>query len=235
MLKKVSLCEARLQAPIPPPGSGGLSCHTSSMSYAPPSHSQVPRTKDRARSLQTLTHLSINSFPNMSHAWNKPLTMGPPLDLPSLALLTRPPAPTLPPWGALRAARCCRGEQAARNPDPAPAGGKPSRAERTHPNSGPDRAALPRWLVRGGFAPGTRARLRSEGRQPAGRFSQGLLPALAASQENCFNYRGGTLPPSFRRAIPPLWAVLYRPSLRAPSRATRPALRDELIITEKGN
>lgn len=60
-----------------------------------PPHSQVPCTKGRALSLQTLTHFSINGFLNATHAWNKPLTTGPPPDLPSPALLIRPPAPAV--------------------------------------------------------------------------------------------------------------------------------------------
>lgn len=72
-----------------------------------PPHSQVPRAKGRALSLQTLTHFSINGFLNATHAWNKPLTTGPPPDLLSPALLIHPPAPALLSRDAPRAAHCC--------------------------------------------------------------------------------------------------------------------------------
>lgn len=129
-----------MQAPVPPLGYGGHPCHTESMSHPP--NSQVPCTKDRAPSLQTLTHFSVNGFPNASHAWNKPLTTGPPPDLPSPALLIRPPAPALPPQDAPRAAHRRRVSKQPGIPGLAPAGRKPSPAEHTHPNSGAEAAAF---------------------------------------------------------------------------------------------
>ena len=195
-------------------------------------HSQVPRTKGKALSLQTLTHFSINSFPNASHAWNKPLMTGPPPDLPSLALLIRPPAPALLSRDAPRAAHRHGVSKQPGIPGLAPAGGKPLPAERTHPNSGANTAAfLAGWRgVAFSQRPGQGHAVRA-GRQPAGRFSWGFFPTPAASRRNCFNYRGG----SFRYTVPQLRAVLHCPSLRAPNRATQPAERDKLIITEKGN
>lgn len=141
MLKKQSLWGACLQAPVPPPGHGGHPPHSGSMLQSP--HSRVPRTKVRAPILPTLTHFSINGFPNPSHTWNKPLTMGPPPDLPSPALLICPPVPAHPSRDAPSAAhRCCRVSKQPGIPGPAPAGGKPSPAELMHPNSGADKATF---------------------------------------------------------------------------------------------
>lgn len=141
MLKKQSLLGACSQAPVPPPGHGGHPPHSRSMLQPP--HSQVPRTKVRAPILPTLTHFSINGFPNASHTWNKPLTTGPPPDLPSPALLICPPVPAHPSRDAPSAAHCCcRVSKQPGIPGPAPAGGKPSPAELMHPNSGADEATF---------------------------------------------------------------------------------------------
>lgn len=97
----------------------------------------TPHTKDRALSLQTLTHFSINGFPNTSHTWNKPLTTGPPKPG-----VTHPqPQPPFP--GMLQEQlHHCRVSKRPGIPGLAPAGGKPSPAEHTHPNSGANTATF---------------------------------------------------------------------------------------------
>lgn len=71
----------------------------------------MPRSKDRALSLQTLTHFSINSSLNTNHTWNKPLTTEPSPRPPKSGVTHLPPSPSPPslgcPW--------LQGEQAVRN------------------------------------------------------------------------------------------------------------------------
>lgn len=141
MLKEQSLRGACLQAPVPTPGHGGHPLHSRSMLQPP--QLRVPRTKVRAPILPTLTHFSINGFLNTSHTWNKPLTKGPPPDLPSPALLICPPVPVHLSRDAPSAAhRRCRVSKQPGIPGLAPAGRKPSPAELMHPNSGADEATF---------------------------------------------------------------------------------------------
>lgn len=130
-----------MQVPVPPPGHGGHPLYREATLQPP--HLRVPCTKVRALILPTLTHFSINGFLNTSHTWNKPLTMGPPPDLPSPALLICHPVPVHLSWDAPSAAHhCCRVSKQPGILGPAPAGGKPSPAELMHPNSGTDEATF---------------------------------------------------------------------------------------------
>lgn len=97
----------------------------------------TPHTKDRALSLRTLTHFSINGFLNASHTWNKPLTTGPPKPG-----VTHPQSqPSFSGMLQEQLHHCGVSKQPG-IPGLAPAGGKPSPAEHTHPNSGANTATL---------------------------------------------------------------------------------------------